>query len=401
MEKNLRNVLVLALGLTTTIASAQWSADSRTRINNTDSETRTAEQRITLGGDFGGIHASYDILYGVNGTDVASHSVYEAYASTDLMGFGTLTAGRKDLSYGSGALMSSNDWGNTRYTTDGIALGLSLGGLNIDVGTMGGVRNDLGNYMNASGNFGGANVNVLMMNNADGESAHGYDLSYAMGDFTIGASMNSDYKEQEMSSFGISYSGIDNLTISMSRTTYGEATGEDIAGSGAIAAAGDTLGFTYNEFGVASGYDIQGAVFGDSVVIGQDSLGNDILAQGDQLNVEAVAAIAGSTNNGGFSMANTAMSGGWANGVLGYQGANDEVTTLGIAYDLGDITLSYTMHTISNDTDADGDGVADAEDREANELRLGYALNDNASLNIARFTDGEDEWNWFTISIGM
>ena len=42
MKKNLQKVLVLALGLTTTIASAQWSAESRTRVEqDSDNATET------------------------------------------------------------------------------------------------------------------------------------------------------------------------------------------------------------------------------------------------------------------------------------------------------------------------------------------------------------------------
>ena len=75
----------------------------------------------------GAVHVSYDVAYSEslgrdmffvpNASDDWYHEeglyqkVYEAYVSTDLMGFGTLTIGRKDLSFGSGALISSNDWG--------------------------------------------------------------------------------------------------------------------------------------------------------------------------------------------------------------------------------------------------------------------------------------------------
>ena len=36
--------------------------------------------------------------------------IYEAYASTDLFGMASMTVGRQALDYGSGALMSSNQW---------------------------------------------------------------------------------------------------------------------------------------------------------------------------------------------------------------------------------------------------------------------------------------------------
>ena len=45
-----------------------------------------------------------------------------------------------------------------------------------------------------------------------------------------------------------------------------------------------------------------------------------------------------------FSSAAT-MNGGWNNGVLGYQDAGTDVTTIGLSYDLGGINLGYTMYT--------------------------------------------------------
>ena len=315
MKKNLRNVLVLALGLTTTIASAQWSADSRTRIDNSNDDNRSAEQRITVGADWGGIHASADLNYDVDGGE-ATHSIYEAYASTNFMGL-DMTMGRRDLSYGSGYLMSSNDWGMNRYTNDGIEISTSVSGFSINAGTLDGVDMD-NNYMNLSGGFGDATVNILMMNSGD-NSAHGYDLGYTLmgGALTINASMNSDYDEDEMTSYGLSYSGFGGFTLSASQTTY----------------------------------------------------------------------------DGAFDMANTAMSGGWANGSIGYLNAGDQDMTIGISGSFSGVTLGYEMHTISND--------AAAEDREANKLSLGYSLNDNASLGIDRFQDGDDEWTYITISVGL
>jgi len=314
MKKNLRNLLVLSLGLITTIASAQWSADSRTRIDNSNEDNRTAVQRITVGADWGGIHASADLNYDMAGGD-ATHEVYEAYVSTDLMGFATLTAGRQDLSYGSGALMSSNDWGMARYTNDGFDVAMELGGFNLNLGTLNGINQD-NNYMNVSGSFAGADVNILMMNDGD-NSAHGYDLSYAMGDFSLSVSMNEDYSENTYNSYGVSYNVFDNLTASVSQTS----------------------------------------------------------------------------NEGGFTMSNTALSGGWDNGNIGYLTAGDEDRAIGISYDLGDISLGYTMHNITNDANGDS---------EANSMTLGYQLNDNAHIGLARFTaQDEKELTWLTISIGM
>jgi hypothetical protein len=340
MKKNLQKILVLALGLTTTIASAQFSANSVSRIDNTDSDNRSIKNRIAISADYGAVHVSSDVSANTDGT-AASYAIYEAYASTDLMGFGTLTVGRQDLSFGSGALLSGNDWGLNRYTEDGISFSMNLGGFDVNLGSLGGVQYDASNYMNASGNFGGADVNILMMNDGDNK-AHGYDVSYAMNNFTVTASMNSDYDGDEMTSYGLTYNVTDDLSATFGRTSYGDAVDND---------------------GVIST---------------------------------------------GFDMSNTAMSGdntngeAWANGVLGYLGSNDENTSMGVSYDLGDITLSYTMHTISNDNTWDGTGTepfagavmgddSTPDDREATSMSLSYQLNDNCSISLSRFSDSSLE----------
>jgi hypothetical protein len=341
MKKNLQKILVLALGLTTTIASAQFSANSTSRIDNTDSDNRTMENRIAISADYGAVHVSSDVSAKTDGSD-ADYAIYEAYASTDLMGFGTLTVGRKDLSFGSGALLSGNDWGLNRHTQDGISLDANLGGFDVSLGSLGGVQYDNSNYMNASGNFGGADVNILMMNSGDNK-AHGYDLSYAMNNFTLSASMNSDFEGDEMTSYGLTYNVSDDLSASFGRTSYGDA-----------------------------------------------------------------VAINDSTNTTGFAMTNTATADGWASGNMGYLGSNDEATSMGVSYDLGDITLSYTMTTVSNDnTDADGNDLT-ADDREVTIMSLAYQLNDNCNVSMSRFSDSgletatdDGERTYLTISIGL
>jgi hypothetical protein len=315
MKKNLRNLLVLSLGLITTIASAQWSASSTTRANNPDEGTRSAEQRINVSADWGAVHVSTDYTLDMQTGDISS-SVYEAYVSTDLMGMATLTAGKQDLSFGSGALISSNDWGMARYTNTGADIGLELGGFNINVGTLDGVSQS-NNYMNLGGSFAGADVNILMLNDGD-NSAHGYDLSYTMGDFSLAVSMNEDMNEATYNSYTVSYNVMDNLTASVSQTS----------------------------------------------------------------------------NEGGFSMDNTALSGGWDNGNIGYLNDGDEDRALSLSYNLGDISLGYTMHNITNEgTGAEGD---------ASSMTLGYQLNDNAHVGLARFSEGDDiELTWITLSIGL
>jgi len=348
MKKNLQKILVLALGLTTTIASAQFSASSTSRIDNGDSDNRTITNRIALSADYGAVHVSSDVdMSNADGNSLtagASYDIYEAYASTDLMGFGTLTVGRKDLSFGSGALISSNDWGFERHTQNGVSLDANLGGFDVSLGSMGGVQYDAANYMNASGNFGGADVNILMMNDGDNK-AHGYDLSYGMNSFTISASMNSDFEGDEMTSYGLTYNVTDDLSASFGRTSYGDS-------------------------------------------------------------VDATATTNRPDGNTGFDMGNTSTNDGWASGNMGYLNSGDEATTMGVSYDLGDITLSYTMATVSNE---------DVEnDREVTIMSLGYALNDNCNVSMSRFSDtgleddgstgnaiDDGERTYITISIGL
>ena len=51
MKKNLRNILVLAMGLMTTVSFAQtWDVDSRTRIDmNGAGDEMSTDQRATIG----------------------------------------------------------------------------------------------------------------------------------------------------------------------------------------------------------------------------------------------------------------------------------------------------------------------------------------------------------------
>jgi len=273
MKKNLQKVLVLALGLTTTMVTAQdVSINSDTRINQDD---KSANQRLTVGASWGGsdwgIHASSDLSYDV-ATGEVSNSYYEAYVSTDVMGFGTLTIGRQDLSFGSGTLISSNDWNITdRLTTSGADFSANFGGFDINVGTIGGIDHENNeNYMNASGEFGGATFNVLMMNEGE-TSAHGYDLGYSLmgGDLSLSYSMNSDYSENEMTVMGASYQVFDNMSASYSMTSYEGTEGERFGSAYSNMNNGDwtngTLGFQDNGSEVTAmgiSYDLGGIDLG-------------------------------------------------------------------------------------------------------------------------------------------
>ena len=222
MKKNLRNLLVLSLGLITTIASAQWGATSTSWIDNTDSDARTLDNRTTLTVDLSAIHVSadYNSVWNNAGTSQSNANVYEAYASTDVMGFGTLTMGRQDLSFGSGALVSSDNYGNSRYTTDGADFAASFGGIAINAGTMSGISTAT-NYVNAGGSFSGVSFNMLMISTA-GVKSHGYDLGYSLmdGALNLHYSTNDDGNGNEMTDMGGSYNVMDNVSIHGSMRKY-------------------------------------------------------------------------------------------------------------------------------------------------------------------------------------
>ena len=172
-----------------------------------------------------------------------SMNVYEAYASTDVMGYANVAVGRQALNYGSGALLSSNDWGTNRTTWDGFKIGLDLDMADVTIGYAsrnndnGSDSLDNGNmYLNAGGEFSGWNVNlVYMTRTTQGESgenaATGIDISGEVMGAGISASMNSDYDGDEMRVIGLTYAVNDDMGVNVSQTVYGEEGGFNMAGT--------------------------------------------------------------------------------------------------------------------------------------------------------------------------
>jgi hypothetical protein len=227
----------------TKLAYAQdWNVDSRTRIDMSgENEKMSTAQRATVGVTWGGsdwgIHASSDVNYTL-GTDAASYGIYEAYASADLMGYASLTAGRIAINNGSGALMSSNDWGTDRTTWDGMMFGLNLDMADITVGyhrenTGAAEEVSSGNtWINAAGEFSGWNVNVLYMTDeAIEDAATGIDISGEVAGAGISASMNTDFEGDEMRVIGLTYAVNDDMGVNVSQTVYGDDNGFNMAGT--------------------------------------------------------------------------------------------------------------------------------------------------------------------------
>jgi hypothetical protein len=340
------------MGLMTTVTFAQdWDVDSRTRIDMSgDNDKMETSQRATLsatwGGSDWGIHLSSDVNYMLGDRAIAnamgaesniSMNVYEAYASTDLMGYANVTVGRQALNYGSGALMSSNDWGTNRTTWDGFKIGLDLDMADVTIGYASrnnddptvaeGVDQTNGNmYLNAGGEFSGWNVNLVYMTTTTaGESgenaATGIDISGEVMGAGISASMNSDFNANDMRVIGLTYAINDDMGVHASQTVYGE--------------------------------------------------------------------------DGDFNMAGTNMDGSWmATGNMGYLGAGAEMLSYGITYKMSGISLGATMHNVSNSMD-------EAVDTDATEISLGYSLNDNAGLSVSMVDDNEVKYMWLTLNVGL
>ena len=357
MKKNLRNILVLAMGLMTTVSFAQdWNVDSRTRIDMSEANSKAVEgdmmstsQRATVGATWGGsdwsIHASSDVNYTfTDGTSgVLSAKVYEAYASTDLMGYASVTAGRQALDYGSGAIISSNQWGANRTSWDGFTFGLNLDMADVTLGYASSTDSISGEngsnsqmWLNAAKGEGDWNANLLYVSTtegaADAMTAMGLDLSYAMmgGDLNLNVSYNTadaldgSDKDMDMTMIGATYNVNESMSISGSQTTYGE-----------------------------NGFDV------------------------------------GSASMGGYA----------SSGSLGYLGADDVNMAIGGAYAMGDFTLGATMNMITNE----GDGVTAIEDRDVMDISVGYTMSANANLSISMATDtqgdAETKYMWITLNV--
>jgi hypothetical protein len=325
-----------------------------------DNDMSWTEQRATVGVTWGGsdwgIHASSDVNYRHNAGGVVNAAVYEAYASTDLMGYANLTVGRQALDYGSGAIISSNQFGSADRTTyDGMTFGLNLDIADIDLGYTN--QNDGGDVdvVNSSSrmmlNVGKAegdwSANLLYVKGSsttagtddEDATAMGLDLSYAMmgGDLSLDVSYNTaddgtEAGDMDMTSLGATYSVNESMSITANQTSYGE-----------------------------NGFDV------------------------------------GSASMGGYA----------ASGSLGYLGADNQDRNVGITYTMGDFSLGATMHAITNEgEDAAGSTTNADYERSVTDISLGYTMSDNANLSIKMVTDQENDddevkYMWVTLNIGL
>lgn len=259
MKKNLQLALAIMLGLATTTVTAQdWSVDSETRMTNMstdDNETNgTTEQFMRMGVSWGGdnasVHASFngfaDITSGVEGD--ASFNLHEAYASTDAMGFATLSMGRKAVTLGDGMIVGSNDWRNDGNTFDGVFVDLNNDFADISLGmarfdeadnvadTEGSdntmwmnVAKDMGNmafnftYYNSEAEANGADAGSTTAMGLNGTYALDMGANVSFGYYTSTYSMEgADDADMGLTSLGVSYEVMDGFTAHAGYDMYDE-----------------------------------------------------------------------------------------------------------------------------------------------------------------------------------
>ena len=364
MKKNLRNILALSLALMTTVSFAQdWNVDSRTRIDMSgENDKFEAAERANLGvtweGDDWGIHISTVVNYDMNAGEEANLDVNEAYASTDLMGFASLTVGRQALNYGSGMIVGSNDWGTNPYTRDAFVFGLGLEMADVTLGYASRMSGDsltdgsTGMWANVNKAEDDWSVNLLYVTqtatvgdvDGDAQTAMGLDLGYAMMDGAL--MLNAAYNtasdgttDMDMNSIGATYSVNDDASIHATYSQYGE-----------------------------EGFALAGSNYGSG-------------------------------------------SGSWmTHGNMGTLNPDDVDLAIGGTYAMGDFNASATMHTVTNDEYewVGADGSTAAYDRTALNVSLAYTMTDNANLSLhyandkgswSMGEDSDDTYMWITLNI--
>ena len=357
MKKNLHFVLALTLGLATTVSAQDWSVDSRTRVNSTEDATFN-EQRVRTAVDFGGDAVSAHVelnaaaVLGQLAGQSFDLSVREAYATTNVMDFASLSAGRMALTFGSGRIMGDPDWvqGNGN-TFDGLLVGINNDFADIHVGYSAADNTDSTAlvpfahdaskmFANIGKEMGAMAFNLFYMTSQDDllgvdNVSMGLDASYAMDNgvnLSLGYYTNDNNgTEMDLTTLGASYAVNSDLTVMAGYDMYGE-----------------------NGFYMASGS------FGDMYGSGMD--------------------------------------------YTAFNAARGECTDLSIggSYTMGDFMVGATMHTIS---DADDNAGTAFDDISVMDLAVGYTLSDNSSVTLnyaSTDASGDDETRtWISLNIGF
>ena len=229
------------LGLATTVSAQDWSVDSRTRVNSTEDATST-DQRVRTAVDFGGDAVSAHVELNSTATlgrvanDDFSLTVREAYATTNVMDFASVTAGRMALNFGSGRILGDNDWVNGNGNTwDGFLIGLNNDFADVHVGYSATDMVDMYDasmmYFNVAKDMGAMAFNLLYVDTKEDvagseNTSMGLDATYEMENgavLSLGYYTNDNNgTEMDLTSLGVSYGVNDDLSIHAGFDMYGE-----------------------------------------------------------------------------------------------------------------------------------------------------------------------------------
>ena len=368
MKKNLQLALAIMLGLATTAVTAQdWSVDSETRMSSESADNSEfnnfAEQFMRMGVSWGdetvSVNASFngfaDLNY-VDGQDAATFGIHEAYASTDVMGFATLSGGRMALEFGSGKIIGSNDWRNNGNTWDGLMVDINNDFADISFGMARYDESDDDAGLDYSDNY-------MLLNASKEMDAMSFDFTYA--------SASADNGSDEISATSMGLEGTYSLDM------------------------GANLHFAYYSATVDNGIV-------DEYDMGLTSIGASYEVM-DGLTAHASYDM---YDENGFYLA-TSNELGRGNGtgafIIDMEGTQ---MVFGADYNMGDFNFGVTMYQFESE---EVDGVTIEQD--AMDFGASYSFNENASLglkystNTVSVTDMEDDdmpdMMWMSLNVSF
>lgn len=375
MKKNLQLALALTLGLATTVSAQDWSVDSKTRTTNVESNGVTgmsteqfARMGVSFGGDAVSVHASFN-AYMPLGMDASSFGLHEAYASSNLLDYATVSAGRMALNFGSGRIIGSNDWANNGNTWDGFMFGINNDFADVTVGMANGnygedfpATEDLAAYSYE------ANQKDMFVNISKSMGDISFNATYVNNEFTVTETGFEDYSE-ESTTMGLemAYPMANGIDLSLGYYTN-EVDGED---AGQLTSLGASYGVNDN-MSVFAGYDMYDA--------------------------------------GGFYVASGNVISGAGTGMTAITQEGTDMI-LGGTYTMGDFSFSATMHKFESDLvdveeTAETEGVDYIQTMDVMDFNVSYTLSDNSSLGLTystNTTDDHDNGNvmWLGLNVGF
>jgi len=356
----------LTLGLATTVSAQDWSVDSRTRVNSTEvgTESQTYNENLTrLGVGFGtdavGVHLSTDYTTFLGSEDGIpalefTPSIHEAYVHSNVMGYGSIKAGRMALNFGSGRIIGSNDFNLGGNTWDGALIGINNNFADLHLGYAG------TSYEDTEAPAYESSRTQLFVNVAKDFDALSFNLIYSMD-----TEVETGFKDYELTNMGLdaSYAMDNGININLGYYTAANGTDSldmDLITIGAHYAVNDqfTVHGSYDQYG-DNGFYLASGSFGDQL--------------GSAMNYSTFVSKSNDINVGG-------------------------------TYNMGDFELAGAYHMVSDESSA-----PNAADNDYNvlEASASYKLSDNSSVKLNYSTsdqfgdDAEITRMWLSLHVGF